>query len=109
MTKHFLRTWRSFDIDEITKHLVFMGDLVGDCANCREIGIDIKKMLTCPQCHAEFKFVASRRASNHPGERFQLAKRIQELKPTLTVIDYDDYQKITGSQKARDFFNTSHG
>ena len=107
MTKQFMRKWQSFDMDDVTKHLVILGDLVGDCASCRELGIDIKQVSQCPQCHTEFKYIASRRVSNHPGERFQITKRIQELRPNWIVIDYDDYQKITGSQKARDFLSGS--
>ena len=109
MTKHCLRTWQTFDLDDVAKHLVIMGDLVGDCANCRELGINLKQTNECPKCHAVFKYIASRRSANYPGERFQLTRRLQELKPNLVVIDYEDYQKVTGSQKARDFFNTTNG
>ena len=109
MTRQFLRVWQWHDIADITKHLVIIGDVAGDCASCREFGIDIKKTNECPKCHTTFKYIASRRISEHSGERFQITKRLQELKPGLVAIDYDDFQKITGSQKARDFFNTTNG
>lgn len=106
MGKQLLRTWQIFELEEVVKHLVMIGDTHGDCANCREIGIDLKRTAECPQCHTVFKYAASRRAANHPGERFQVARRIQEIRPNLIVIDYEDYHKITSSQKARDFFNS---
>ena len=109
MSKQFLRAWQAFQLDEIKKHLLIIGDSVGDCSNCRELGIDIKQTAECPKCRTPFKYVASRRAATHPGERFQLPRRILELRPHLIVIDYEDYQKVTGSQKARDFFNSANG
>lgn len=104
--KQLLRTWRSYDMQEIGKHLLIIGDAVGDCASCRELGIDPWKTKECPQCHTVFKFIASRRVTSHPGERFSIAKRIMEGRSDLEVVDFDDYQKAIGNQKARDFFKT---
>ena len=58
-----------------------------------------------PLCHTVFQFITSRRLATHPHERFQLARRVLGERPELQMIDYDDYQKSTGSQKAREFFN----
>ncbi|MBI4388392.1 MAG: hypothetical protein HY582_05060 [Candidatus Omnitrophica bacterium] len=102
----FLRNWKEFDIQDITRHLLILGDLSGDCANCRELGIDTWKALECPKCHTKFKFIASRRSADHPGERFQLARRMSEGRRDLMVVDYDDYHRTIGGQKARDFFKS---
>lgn len=102
----FLRVWKEFNIEEVACHLLILGDLSGDCANCRELGINPWKATECPQCHTKFKFIASRRVATHPGERFQLARRISEGRPDLQVIDYEDFQKAIGNQKARDFFKS---
>lgn len=100
------RIWKIFDVDEVSRHLMIMGDLAADCANCKELGLDPWKSKACPKCHTPFRFFASRRTANHPGERFHLARRVMESRPDLQMIDYDDYQKAIGHQKVKDFFKT---
>lgn len=105
MNKQVIRVFREMDLDEIHKHLLIMGDLTGDCAPCRALGIDFYKAGVCPECGTPFKFLTSRRLENHPGERFQLVRRMGEKRPDLTFIDYGDYQKLMGQKKAREFFS----
>ena len=104
MSRTFLRTFRPYDIEEVKAHLLVMGDLVGDCAACRALGIDVLNTRTCPQCGTPFKYIASRRLDTHPGERFQFAVRMSEKRPDLTLVDYTDYTKAMGQKQARDFF-----
>ena len=104
MSRHFLRVFREYDIEEVKKHLLIMGDLTGDCASCRALGIDYYTAGKCPECGTPFKFVTSRRLETHSGERFHLVRRMSEKRPDLTFIDYGDYQKIIGQKKAHDFF-----
>ncbi len=104
MTREFLRTFQPYDFEDVEKHLLIMGDLKGDCASCRALGIDSYSAKTCPECGTPFKYVTSRRLESSPGERFQWAKRVRESRPELILIDYSDYQKILGKKKARDFF-----
>ena len=102
--QQYLRIFKSFDIEEVRKHLIIMGDLSADCGSCRMLGIDAIAAKSCPQCGTQFKYAASRRVSNNPGERFGWAKRTQEKRPDLILIDFEDYSKILGQKKARDFF-----
>ncbi len=104
-SQHYLRTYRAFQLDEVTKHLIVVGDLSGNCASCNALGIDVYKTPICPECGTPFKYIASRRLETHPSERFQFAKRIAESRPDLILIDYQDYQKAVGNKTARDFFN----
>ena len=104
MGREFLRTWQNFDLEEVEKHLMILGDLTGDCASCRELGIHYQDARECPKCKTAFKYVTSRRLETHPGERFQLAFRLKEKRPDLVFIDYEDYKKTLGRKKARDFF-----
>ncbi|MBI3317153.1 MAG: hypothetical protein HYZ85_04025 [Candidatus Omnitrophica bacterium] len=104
MAREYLRTFKVYDLDEVKEHLVIAGDLSGDCAKCRELGIDYLKAASCPQCGTPFKYIASRRLDSHPGERFQFARRIQEKRPDLIMIDHTDYTSAVGHKKARDFF-----
>ena len=104
MAHEFLRTYREYDIEEVKNHLLIMGDLSGDCAACRELGIDSYTAKTCPKCGTTFKYLTSRRLEAHAGERFQLVRRMQEKRADLIFIDYTDFSKTLGQKKARDFF-----
>ncbi len=104
MSREFLRIWQVFDIEEVEKHLLILGDLTGDCAACRELGIHYQDARECPKCKTTFKYVTSRRLETHPGERFQIASRLKDRRPELVFIDYEDYKKTLGRKKARDFF-----
>ena len=104
MPPEFLRTWQTFDLEEVQKHLVILGDLTGDCASCRELGIHYQDAKECPKCKTSFKYVTSRRLETHPGERFQIVSRTRERRPDLLFIDYEDYKRTLGKKKAREFF-----
>jgi hypothetical protein len=103
MGKEFLRTYQRFDIAEVQGHLLIMGDLTADCASCRALGINVYEATTCPQCGTTFRYLTSRRLESHTGERFHFAHRMQDKRPDLILIDYDDYTKTLGRKKARDF------
>ena|SRR3989338_9094946 len=100
----WIRVWTTKDINEIQKHLLIVGDLMGDCAHCRELGIEYKTATKCPNCGTEFKYFTSRRFETHPSERFQIVKRVHMLRSDMLWIDYDDFKKLTGRQQAKDFF-----
>lgn len=104
MTQHYLRTFKRFDLEEVKKSLLIMGDLTGNCASCNALGIDPYQAKTCPECGTTFRYIASRRLETHPSERFQLARRLSEKRPDLTLIDLSDFQKTEGSKTAREFF-----
>ena len=104
MSREFLRTWHEYDIEEVQKHLLILGDLTGDCASCRELGIHYQEAKECPRCRTSFKYVTSRRLETHPGERFQIVSRTRDRRPDLAFIDYEDYKRTLGRKKARDFF-----
>ena len=102
----YIRVWQSCDIQEITKHLMVVGDLTADCAACRELGIDYAAAKTCPKCGTVFRFIASRMTGPLDKNRGATVKRIKERRPDLTFIDHGDYKEVTGKQSARDFFNS---
>jgi len=100
----FIRVWQACDVAGITPHLLIVGDIAADCANCRELGIDWINQKTCPKCGTEFRFIASRKTTKLDRNRNINIKRIKEQRPELTFIDYEDYKEMTGKQNARDFF-----
>src|SRR5688500_1345262 len=99
----YLRTYKSYDLEEVRKHILILGDLVGDCGACRYLGIDPAAQ-ACPECHTNFKYVTSRRLEAHPGERFNIVRRAHERRPEMVFLDYGDFSKSLGQKKARDFF-----
>jgi hypothetical protein len=101
----WIRVWAQKDLSEIQKHLLIVGDVKGDCGSCREFGLDYKTVTTCPNCKSEFTYITSRRFESNPGERFQIVKRLGLIRHDLTWVDYDDYRKLTGRQKAQEFFS----
>lgn len=104
MGKELLRIWQYYDIEEVSKHILILGDVTGDCGACRELGIAYLEARECPKCKANFRYVTSRRLETHPGERFQIVGRLKEKRPELAFIDYEDYKRTLGRKKARDFF-----
>lgn len=100
----YIRIWQSCVIEEITRHLLIVGDVTADCQNCRELGIDYAQTRDCPKCGTTFRFIASRNTGKMDVSRGGTVKRIKDRRPDLTFIDYEDYKEITGKQNARDFF-----
>jgi len=88
----FIRVWKEFDINDISEHLLIVGDAAGDCSKCRTLGIDYSNAKTCPKCATVFKYVASRTKE---------IKKIINKRPDLIFIDFDDYKKVSGKIKAR--------
>ena len=99
MTEKFIRIYSKLDISKIKSQLLIYGDLSGACGNCNKIDIKINDPI-CPECKSEFKYIAFRSIKSHlPKLQILSAQR-----PSMTVIDYDDYKRETGASKAQDFF-----
>ena len=93
----FIRVWKEFDIQDISEHLLIVGDITGDCSKCRALGIDYSKAKACPKCETNFKYITSRTRET---------RRIKNKRPDLIFIDFEDYKKATGKIKARDLFSS---
>ena len=100
----YIRVWQNCDLEGITKHLMIVGEVTADCANCRELGIDYAQIRNCTKCGTDFRFIASRSTGKLDRGRGATVRRIKDRRPDLTFIDYEDYKEITGKQNARDFF-----
>ena len=92
----FVRVWKGFDIQDISGHLLVVGDVVGDCSKCRALGIDYSNAKSCPECKTEFKYIASRTRE---------IRKIINKRPDLTFIDLEDYKKALGKIKAQNLFS----
>lgn len=100
----YIRIWQSVDIEGIKKHLLIVGDIVADCANCRHLGIKYAEEKSCAGCKTEFRFITARNAVGSMKNMGGQVKRIKDRRPDLTFVDYDDWVSITGKQNAREFF-----
>ena len=98
MAKKFIRIYKKLDLNEIKKHLLIYGDLSAQCANCQTMDLKLD-METCPNCATPFKYISFRNVRNHLPK----LQKINEEKPDIAFIDFDDYKRITGELKARDF------
>jgi len=105
MSKEFIRVWRQEDSREIFSHTLIVGESFSDCANCKEIGLDLEKHKACPQCGTRFKFVTSRYAAGGSGERFRWIGRIMQKQPGLVFIDYEDFKRHLDRRNAGDIFS----
>ena len=98
MSQRFIRIYKNLDIAEIKKHLLVYGDLAANCANCQAIDIKLNANL-CPSCNTEFKYIAFRNIRNHLPKLHKL--NIE--RPSLTFVDFEDFQRIWGAMKAEEF------
>jgi hypothetical protein len=91
----FLRAWQEFDIQEIEKHLIVVGELSAECFSCHKIGIDSKSII-CPNCQTHFKYMGFRR---HVDGGY--IHKLKEELPHLVFIDFEDLKKVIGKREAR--------
>ncbi len=92
----FIRVWKEVDMQDISGHLLIVGDITGNSSKCRELGIDYSSAKSCPKCGTAFKYIAS---------RFREIKKIIKKRPDLVFVDFEDYRKVEGKIKARDLFS----
>ncbi|NQT23593.1 MAG: hypothetical protein HQ579_09195 [Candidatus Omnitrophica bacterium] len=93
-----MRVWQDLDLAEVKKHLLICGDPSGDCANCREVGINIQNAKSCPTGKTEFKYMATRVT----GSTSQ-AKRLKAKRPDLIAIDFSDFKDAKTRSEAHKF------
>lgn len=91
--------YQKFDISKIKPHLMVYGDLSGACENCGQVDLKLNQT-QCPKCQTVFKYVAFRNIKTHIPKLYKLA----EERPSLVVIDFDDYKRNLAQIKAREFF-----
>ncbi len=98
MEKRFVRVWDELDIEEVSKHLLIIGEVLATCNNCQALGLDVK-VKTCPKCNVEFKFAAF--SSKKLG--ISEFNKIRGRRGEAAFIDYDDFKKAIGDIKAKNF------
>lgn len=102
MANFFVRVAREINYDDVSKHLLIVGELTGDCFSCRQVGIDYTREKYCPQCKTDFKYIAYRKPSAMITGA-QIA-RLCQRRPDLTYVEYGDIKEISDKRKAKDIF-----
>ena len=102
MANYFIRVAQQLDYDDVSKHLLIVGDLTGDCFSCREVGIDYGREKYCPQCKTNFKYISYRKPTDFI-KGAQIAK-ICLKRPDLTYVEYSDIKEIADRLKVKSFF-----
>ena len=97
MSERYFRIYKKYYLDEIKTHLLTYGALSGTCANCKEMDLKVDT-LQCPQCKTEFKFIAFQNIRDHLPKMLKLSHE----RPQITFMDYDDFKKIEGEERAKD-------
>lgn len=96
MSERFFRIHKKFYLEEIKSHLLTYGALSGTCANCKRMDLKLDA-LKCPECGNEFKFIAFQNVRDHLPKM----QRISQERPNIIFVDYDDFKKIEGEEKAK--------
>ncbi|MBN1793800.1 MAG: hypothetical protein JW844_02420 [Candidatus Omnitrophica bacterium] len=102
MDRTYVRKWEEVDVNEVTRHLLILGAVSCDCAQCRHLGIDYAQTYTCPNCQTPFKYITYRRETADSHGRFSIIRRIRARRPDLIIVDYLDYKDQTGKHRAKD-------
>ena len=99
MNAKFIRIYKKLDLEEVKAHLMICGDLSAHCGQCNNMNLKID-MQKCPECQAEFKYIAFRNIKENMVKLLKLS----DSRPNLTFVDFDDFKKVIGEQKAQEFF-----
>ena len=96
MSERFLRIYKKFYLDEVKAHLMTYGALSGVCANCKNMDVKLE-MTQCPQCNSQFKYIAFQNIKEHIPKLL----KISQERPQIIFVDYDDFKRLEGEEKAR--------
>ena len=99
-----IRVWTQADISEIEGSVLIVDDLFGFCPGCKEMGLKLEGLASCPKCGRKFKYVTSREARGG-AKAVDFVKRTSKKLPDLIFIDYEDYDYFLRKKKAEGLFN----
>ncbi len=102
MAPYFFRIAQEIEYDNVAKHLLVVGELTGDCFNCRAIGIDYSREKYCPECNTDFKYISYRREASLINSAS--IARLCQKRPDLVYIEYSDIKEIADKLKVKNIF-----
>ena len=98
MSEKFLRIYKKMDFAFVKSRLLIYGALSGSCASCKAMDIKLDAKV-CPQCKSEFSYIAFMNIKDHMPKML----RLNEERPDLVFVDYEDFKRIEGALKAENF------
>ena len=98
MNPKLIRIYRKIDIDDIKEHLMICGDVSVSCSKCNTMSVKLD-MTQCPECRTEFRYIGFRNVRDNMPKILKMNETRQ-----LTLINFDDFKRMTGEAKAQDFF-----
>ncbi|MFH1655307.1 MAG: hypothetical protein ABH954_01700 [Candidatus Omnitrophota bacterium] len=98
MNKKFIRVYKELDVEDISSHLLILGDSLGTCGSCSQLGIDAKTR-TCPGCKTEFRYATFSSSKDKTSQMVKIANA-----KDIIFVDYEDYKRIKGQDKAKKLF-----
>lgn len=101
MTNFYIRVAQEMNYEDVSKHLLVVGDLTGDCFACRAFGIDYAKEKYCPGCKTDFRYICYRKISSVSSAQIS---KICLKRPDLTFVEYNDIKEISDRIRAKNFF-----
>lgn len=101
----FVRIWVELDMNDVRQHLLMADESLGSCATCREIGLKLQSVKTCPKCGTEFRYVTTKPTGIQKTVDPKVLARIREKRPDLTLVDWTDYDHGQGKLSARELLN----
>jgi len=98
MAQRLMRVWRLLDSEDVGRQLLIVGELSAECANCKTIGIDHKKVTQCPSCKTVFRYIAARRSNGG------VVRRLMSLHSDLIAIELEDFKSGEAKDRSQEFF-----
>ena len=99
----FLRIWSEVDIKDIQDKIIIVDGISGYCPGCKEIGIKLLDLRSCPKCNREYKYVTSKDVKSGAKVN-EIVLRIKNKLPNLTFVDYEDYERAITKKKGESLF-----
>ena len=97
-SEKFLRVYKKFDFHAIKSQILIYGAISGSCGNCKAIDLKLDK-LQCPNCLTHFHYPSFLNVNDHMLKLL----RLNDERPDITFIDYEDFKKVEGALKAEEF------
>lgn len=102
MSRYYFRVGCEMAYEDVVKHLLVVGELMGDCFSCRHVGIDYVREKYCPQCKTDFKYISYRKGAD--AITTGAIARLCQKRPDLTYVEYKDIKEIADRQKVKNIF-----
>ncbi|MBM3252198.1 MAG: hypothetical protein FJZ11_05440 [Candidatus Omnitrophica bacterium] len=98
MNKKFIKVYKELDIEDVSQHLLIIGEALGTCNHCSQLGVD-PKIRTCPGCKTEFRYATFSSSKDKSSQIVKIANARD-----LIFVDYEDYRHLIGEIKAKKLF-----